>query len=254
MKSIIQRRYLFFKSARVILDDDLFFELVKKRKYSYIIGISHNQLKVPKYIKIKRKKTINIYLDKRLDDVFRAFNDTSRNEIRKTFRMPEFSFVRNHKDFKEVYKVYKAFRKNKKMDIKSPSFLKAAMLFKAYYKGELISVITCYDAFPYLRIQNIFSKLHKGDKDLRRLIGYATRRLVYEICKYGNEGGYKLLDLAGVNLVDPKKAGITQFKSSFGGKIENEYTYTYKSPIARMLIFIRDFIRKCYENTFFHKR
>jgi len=239
MNPLLYRRYLFFTSARVILNDQLFSDLVRKRACSYIVGISHHTLNLPRNVAVKRKKTINISLAGSFDDIFKHFNDTARNEIRRTFEITEFSFTVNDGNYKEVYLLYRLFRIAKKLKLRPLAFLASGLLFSAYYKSELISTITCYDAFPYLRIQNIFSKLDRGDRDVRRLVGYATRRLIYEICRYGNMQGFSLLDLASANFTNPAKAGITQFKSSFGGIVADEYTYTYRSGILRFLGGIR---------------
>jgi hypothetical protein len=241
---IVYRRYGLLTSARVILDDGLFLEMIKRPRHAYIVAISHQVLSVPDTIKIKHKKTINIYLEGKFDEIFMRFNDTARNEVRKTFKMPEFSVALNNANWGEVYALYKKFRIAKHLELRPVTFLQSCMLFNAYYNGELISSITCYDVFPNLRIQNIFSKLDGGDKELRKIVGHATRRLMYEICKYGNERGYRLLDLASANFTNPAKAGITAFKSSFGGKVEDEYTYTYRSPLVRVASGLCSFFKR----------
>ncbi|PJE64575.1 MAG: hypothetical protein COU90_01925 [Candidatus Ryanbacteria bacterium CG10_big_fil_rev_8_21_14_0_10_43_42] len=241
---IVERKYIFFSSARVILNDNLFLSLVKKKAYSYIVGVSHKKLPVGPDIKIKHKKTINIYLNGTFDDIFKKFNDTSRNEIRKTFNMKEYFFKQGDVDMDAVYALYKPHRIEKKLEVRRKSFLAPCLIFTAYYNNELISVITCYDAKPYLRIQNIFSKLSNDDKEIRRITGYASRRLVYELCKYGNQRGYILLDMASANFTDPGKAGITQFKNSFGGRIEDEYIYTYRNTIPRILGNLKTWIKR----------
>ena len=71
------------------------------------------------------------------------------------------------------------------------------------------------------------------DKEMLRLISFSTRRLVWEICKYGKENDYFGFDLGSINLVDSNKASIAQFKNSFGGKIVDEYLYIYKSKIFK---------------------
>jgi len=245
MNPILYRRYLFFTSARVVLDDRLFLDLVRERAYSYVVGISHHLLDLPRDIAVKHKKTINIYLTGKFDDIFKRFNDTARNEIRRTLGSTEFSFSLNDGNYKDAYAMYRAFRVAKKLELRPLAFLQPCLLFSAYYKGELISTITCYDVFPYLRVQNIFSKLDESNKELRRLTGYATRRLIYEIAGFGNKRGYTLLDMASANFTEPAKAGITQFKSSFGGKVEDEYTYTYRSKMVQF-IFRKSHFRKLF--------
>lgn len=235
MNPILTKRYLFFTSARVILDDELFLQLVRERAYPYIIGISHDILRVLPTMRVKHKKTINIYLDGSLDAILPRFSDTARNEVQRTMRMPEFSFRIEKGISKELYDFYCIFQKAKNLEVRPRAFLEGALPFVAYYNGEFISAVTVYDVSPYLRVQSIFSRVG-GNKDTRRIAGYAARRLIYEICTYGNERYYTLLDLASANFSDPAKAGITQFKSSFGGRVEDEYIYTYRSPLVRVVL------------------
>jgi len=238
----VERRYLFFTYARVILDDELLRHLIHNRSYSYIVGVSHKELSFDMPVSVRKKQTINIPVNKPIEDIFRGFNDTARNEIRRTECMEELTFTINDGSWDEVYAMYKDHRKARKLPIHPLSFLQFALLFNAYWKGKLISTITCYDAKPYLRVQNIFSKIAESDKETRRITGYATRRLVYEICKFGSENGYVLLDMASVNVTNPMKAGITQFKSSFGGETVDEYIYTHKGTTARLFRNLRKII------------
>lgn len=230
----VERKFIFFTYARVILNDELLTRLIQKRAHSYVVGISHNKLDFGSSVSVRQKKTIIIKLDAPLEEIFRKFSDTARNEIRRTEKTGDLTFSRNDGNWKKVYALYLRHRNERGLPVHPLPFLQQCMLFNAYWKGTLISTITCYDAKPYLRIQNIFSKLAKGDMELRRVTGYAARRLVYEICKYGNKNGYRLLDMASANITDPVKAGITQFKNSFGGMLEDEYTYTHKKLLPHL--------------------
>lgn len=231
----LERKFLFFTYARVILNDELLQRLIRDHAYSYIVGVSHKELVFNVPVAMRQKKTINIYLRKPLEEVFRGFSDTARNEIRRTETMRDLTFTKDDGNWDAVYAMYKIHRKARGLPVQKVSFLQQCMAFNAYWRGELVSTITCYDAKPYLRIQNIFSRIAGDDRELRRVTGYASRRLVYEICKFGNEGGYALLDMASANVTDPRKAGITQFKNSFGGIMEDEYTYTFKKNMPRLL-------------------
>lgn len=238
----MEHKYIFFTYARVILNDDLLRRLVRERAYSYIVGVSHEHLSFDVPVSIRKKQTINIYVDKSPEEMFRAYSDTARNEIRRTEKMEDLQFTRDDGRWNEVYDMYLRHRKARGLPIHALSFLQQCLLFNAYWKGTLVSTITCYDAYPYLRIQNIFSRLDENDKELRRVAGFAARRLVHEICKHGNTKGYRLLDMASANFTNSAKAGITQFKSSFGGVVSDEYTYTYKSPLARFAGRVRNSI------------
>ena len=239
---IVERKNIFFTRARVILEDELFLRLLKEKEYSYIVAISHAVLPVASSIKIKQKKTLLINLKKSAEDTLATFHDTARNEVRKTFSILGLEITRDDNRLEDMYRLYKDFRKVKHLETHGPGFLQAATRFNAYYKNELISVVTVYGVFPKLRIQNIFS-LTTEDPELRKIIGYATRRLIYEVCAYGAAKNYESLDLASINLHSQAKAGITKFKMSFGGEVIDEYTYTYRSPFVRSLGFWKNIFR-----------
>lgn len=233
---IFLKKKFIFNTVRIIMEDDKIDKYLDKKKYQKIVIISYNKLDLDKDFHVHHKLTPNIYLDKELDDILANFNDTSRNETRRTFKNPDLRFIADDKNFNEVYEVYKNFEYAQKRAPFSKRAMKDYTVFSAYYKGELISIILCFNSFPYLRARSICSKrLEIKDKEKYKIISNATRRLVYEICKYGKERGYKLFDLGSMpaNLNDPKKAGIAEFKGSFGGKLEDEYTHTYKSKIYR---------------------
>jgi hypothetical protein len=231
---VIERRYIFFRSARVILNDTLFLKLLRNKEYHFIVALSQNKISVPDQVIIKHKKTFTISLRRMPKEILQSFHDTTRNEVRRSFNMPELTITKNDEQFEKAYTLYMLFRKEKKLPVKSASFLRQAMRFSAYWNGELLAVVTCYDVPPYMRIQHIYSRNAETKEDRNRA-GLATRRLIYEVCQYGSMAGRELLDMASINMHNQKKQGITKFKLSFGGTITNEYIYTYRSPLIRFL-------------------
>lgn len=250
---VIKKKFI-FNTVRIVLEDDKIDKYLDKKKYQKIVIITYKKLNLGRDFKIKHKLTPNIYLSQELDDIFSKFNHTTRNEIRKTFKNSDLRFVSDDKNFKEVYGVYKNFEHFQGRIPFSKQAMKDYLVFSAYYKGELISIILCFDSFPYLRARSICSKrLEIENREKCKAISNATRRLVYEICKYGKEHDYKLFDLGSMpaNLKDKKKEGIAKFKGTFGGKLEDEYTYTYKSKLYRFFeklvkikLFLFKFLKK----------
>jgi len=220
------------------MEDDKIGQYLDKDKYQKIVIITYNKLNFGKDFYVHHKLTPNIYLDRKLNDILLGFNPSTRNQVNRSLREQDLKFVSADKNFSQIYEVYRSFEYAQDRVPFSGETMKDYLAFSAYYKGELVSLILCFDSFPYLRSRSICSKrLEKdyGNKKKYRIISVATRGLVYEICKYGKEHGYKLFDLGSMpaDLRNPKKAGIAEFKSSFGGKLEDEYTYTYKSKLYR---------------------
>lgn len=233
---ILEKKFI-FNTVRIILEDDKIDKYLDKKKYQKIIIFSYKKLDLGKDFSVFHKLTPNIYLDRDLDNIFSKFNETARNEIRRTFKNLDLKFIADDKNFDEIYELYRSFERSQNRVPFYKNAMKDYLAFSAYYKGELISVILCFDSFPYIRARSICSKrLEIEDKEKYKVISNATRRLVYEICKYGKEHRYELLDLGSMpaDLEDKKKLGIAHFKGSFGGKLEDEYMYTYKSKLYRI--------------------
>src|SRR3989344_9109484 len=90
---VIEQKHLFFSTLRVILDDETLKRAFQEKQYAYISGLSYNRFDFGKNVRIKEKKTAIINMENDLDTIFAKFNDTTRNEIRKTYRMPDLAIV-----------------------------------------------------------------------------------------------------------------------------------------------------------------
>ena len=171
-----------------------------------------------------------------LDTIFAKFNDTTRNEIRKTYRMPDLAIVIEDKNIITLFALHKKFERKQNRTPLSLFSFRASTFFSAYDKGKLITCVACYHDKRYTRVRAIFSvRLFEKDKEKYRIIAYATRRLIWEACQYGKSKSNALFDLGALNFTDPRKKSITDFKSGFGGEIVDEYTYTYESPLFHFL-------------------
>ncbi len=225
---IFEQRNFLLKSVRIILDDKALRDVLEKKTHSYISGLSYNwQLMSDKSVHIKTKQTTVIKLS---GDYFSRFNDTTRNEVRRTEKMSEMSFRVPDENRRAIYELYKNFERSAGRIVRKREYFGKSLLCGAYLDSELAAAVLCYDAYPYLRAHAIVSS-HAHQK----LKSFALRRLVFEICKYGQQHSYMWFDLGGINTHDPKKAGITAFKLGFGGDTINDYHYTYKSLTARLL-------------------
>lgn len=241
------RKKLFFKTASVILEDNKILELINEQRYSSIVALSYNKLDIPN-TQLYSKPTLLIDLKKSENEIFYTFNDTTRNEIRKTEKNVELNFDNCCNIDKKSYELYKIFEYSQKRVPVSFSDLKEVIFFGANFKNELISGIYVIKSYPYLRIRSIFSKrLEADDKELYKMIGYSTRRIVWNICLWGKQNGFVSLDMASVNINNPKTESIARFKMSFGKDLVPEYTYIYKTELFKLfekVVFIKIFFKK----------
>jgi len=182
----------------------------------------------------ERKQTI-ILIDllQKEEDIFKKFKKNTRNEIRKTENLDELSFAVPDEQVDESYTFYK---KIKRADTVIPDLkreFKGCLFFNAYYNNRLIASVSCYDTGTILRLKHVVSaRKERGFES--KIAGYATRRLIWELCLYGKKRGFHTLDLAGANFLDPTKRTIADFKKSFGGTITEGYIYRYETPFFRL--------------------
>ncbi len=228
-----------FKTAMFILpewDNRLNVRKLKK-KYSRLTFITNQKQNLAGFRLRIRKTPIIKLKGKSLEDIFGQFKYESRHRIRKTYKISELKFAADDKNFPLHYQLYKKFEYSQGRVPDSKEQLKNCIFFGGYYQNQLVSQVICENIDNQtLRVRNISSRrLETKDKKTYRLIAWASRRVMYEAIKWAQENNFSAFDLNGVNFVDPAKKGITEFKLGFGGQVVNEYTYTYKKPLFRIL-------------------
>lgn len=224
---VFTKRVLWFKTIRYVIEPFPDIEKLKKN-YSAIYIVTYEKKEIPGFT-VRIKDTPVIYFDKSLEEIFSRFNRTTRNEILKTLnhKIQGLKFVSSDPDLLANYRLSKAFEYQQGRVPERISQYRGCRCFAAYFHEEIISSIICFDNEKILRAKAICSKrLESSEKATQKMISYATRRLVYEICRYGKEHGYDMFDLGAVNF---QKKNLAQFKMNFTGDLIHEYTYTWKS-------------------------
>jgi len=226
---ITREKKLIFNVLRILHVDEDLSALIDKTKYAFISIISYKPLNLGTDFFLKQKNIINIYLTDPIEEIFERFTRSTKLEIKKTYQIQELEFVMDDKNLEGTYNLYKQFEYSQgRVPWKKASF-DGVKLFNAYYNGELISSIPCYNLYPYLQARAMFSKRIEGDKQYKKIVGHATRRLVLDICQYAKTHNYLFFGLGSINFESYQKSNVSQFKGFFGGVIENEYTYIYKN-------------------------
>lgn len=238
---------LFFRTASIVLEDNKIFEFINSGKYSSVVALSYNKLDIPNS-SLYSKPTLLIDLTKQENEIFQTFNDTTRNEIRRTEKSDSLFFSECKEIDRYSYDLYKDFEYSQGRVPVAFSELKETIFFGAYFENKLVSGICVSKSEPYLRIRSIFSKRTKTrDKELYKIIGYSTRRLVWNICLWGKKNKFISLDMASVNINNPRTESIAKFKMSFGKELTPEYTYIFKTKtftFFEKIVFIKLIFKK----------
>ncbi len=229
--------FLGFKYTRRILSEELSEQKIQELKnaFSYIQLGSYKSLSLPGFTELTKKAVI-IDLAPDIQQIFSTFKDNTRNEINRTYKIDGLRFVSLDANFNALHVLHRNFDLQRGWMPAPKAELKKSLIFTAYLNDKPISVITCFNNDTTLRILELFSaRYNTNEKEYTAIVGYATRRLVYEVCKFGKEHGFSTFDLGGINLDDPAKAGVAKFKQSFGGTITDVYFYLYTTPAFAVL-------------------
>jgi len=160
------------------------------------------------------------------DRIFANFHSTTRNQINKLSRNAYVTLKLLDPDEASSYDLY---AEVKKADGANPDIREEfvnCIYANAYLRGSLFVTTTFYDNGVQLRLKHIAS-LRKSIGDDSKFVAHATRAIIWNLCGWASARGRTLLDLGGVNFTDPAKAGIVQFKESFGGDLIEVSIYRY---------------------------
>lgn len=208
--------------------------------YARVHVYAYEPLSLPGFRMIREKQTPLISVKgKTLETVLATFRDTTRNEIRRTFAMPDLTFSIEEPS-RELYDFYVAATRSQTREPQKRGLFRGARIAVARRGSMILAAIAFVPACPVVKVLTISSlRRESPDAGERNLIGFATKRLVYELCAYAIAGDYEYVDLAYVNTTDPAKKGITDFKMGFGGEIRHEWQYERKTSFLNLVRYLR---------------
>lgn len=208
--------------------------------YARVHIYAYEALNLPGFRLIREKRTPVIPVaGKDSGEILGGFRDTTRNEVRRTFAMPEVAFSIEVPST-ELCDFYAAATRSQGRIPQKCGLFRDARFAVARKEGVVIAAISFVPAKPIVKILTISSlRRESADPQERNLIGFATKRLVYELCVFGVREGYEGVDLAYVNVDDPAKKGITDFKMGFGGDVRHEWQYERITSIIRLVRYLQ---------------
>ena len=203
-----------------------------KKKYGYIHMYSFEKENLPHFdVRIQRTPVFDLSRD--LEEIFKKFNDTCKKHIRRGERNTDLKVVALDDDFTRSYALYKRVKSQEGAYPDMEREFENCIFFNAYFKGEMIVTMSFYDNGEMIRAKHIAS-LRKERGEDAKIVAHASRRINWEVMKWGKANGRKMFDLGGIT-DDPAKAGIREFKESFGGDEMDVYMCRYTTPLFAFL-------------------
>jgi hypothetical protein len=140
---ILITKKLFFKTIFIVFEDEKIKEALHSGEYDSVVGITRTDLNLSGLHTVGRrdKTTAVIDLDKTEEELFSSISDTSRNEIRRTYKLPDVEIVREDSNRSAVYTLYEKFEYAQGRVPFPESYMKDCLVFSAYFKGEFVSGI-----------------------------------------------------------------------------------------------------------------
>jgi len=236
--------FLGLKYAR-FLADDINLEKLEKEKgdHSYIAIYSYKKIHLKDFELFKIQQTPIIDLTQSPEEIFKKFHTLTRRGVRHAEAFPDLRFSIPDDNINRSYKFYKEIKIKDGIIPDIRREFQNCIFFNAYFKDKIVASISFYDNGSCLRCKHIVS-LRKEMGGESRIAAYAARKLVWEICKYGKNRGYKKIDLGGINFNDPAKRGVAQFKGSFGGIIQDIYIYRYETKAFKFARSVLNYFRR----------
>lgn len=187
----------------------------------YSFFASNERLPIDTGLEIIEKQSAWVKILQNQEDQIASFQATCRNEVRRSLRSTEISIEVNNTPIDELFKFHKQCETDRNWFPIPPQELESSVVICVRYLDELIAGMTAYYFKDFLRVGRIFSSRKSIKyKDLQQVVfSSASRRVVYELTRWGFQNGFRYLDLGGVTLKEESKSGITKFKLSFGSEI-----------------------------------
>lgn len=166
------------------------------------------------------KNAAVIDCSKGIDEVFKRFDSSVRNHVRRFDSLSGLSLHTNVTEKEPFYRFYTLAENSRDWFPVPEEELFSSIIFYVAYNGEPISGMSAYVQNEYIRIGRIFSTRKLSELENKNLIfGVSAKKLVFELSRFACENGYSQLDLGGVDFNSDQKSGITEFKLSFTDKV-----------------------------------
>ena len=179
------------------------------------------------------QKTPIFDLSQDIEAIFKRFNDTCKKHIRRGERNPDLKLVALDSNFAQSYALYKRVKSQEGAHPDLQREFDNCLFFNAYLYDEMIVTMSFYDNGEIIRAKHIAS-IRKEKTEDAKIVAHASRGLNWEVMKWGKANGRKIFDLGGIT-DDPAKAGIREFKQSFGGDEVDIYMYRYTTRLFTFL-------------------
>jgi len=147
--------------------------------------------------------------------------------------------------YEEFLPLYKSFRKNKNIGFsRIAEAAEVGEIFIAEHEGKIVAAGLFLSDGRHVRAHALISK-RLSSKEMREIIGYANRILLWKAIRFYKSIGCKMMDLGGINVQSKKREdkSLAEFKEAFGGqRTECFYYRKVYAPLLKVLYTVRTYI------------
>jgi hypothetical protein len=189
-------------------------------EFDYAFAVCYQGCDAPMFERIEKNACL-IDLTQDIESILSKFNATHRSQVKKSWQIEGLEFSSNTEPFHQYFDFHRQCETDRNWLPIPEEELLNSLCISATYKGQWVAGMSCYLHGPKMRIGRIYStrrSVQFGNLT-NNIYGCASKRIVYEYCKWGCENGFENLDLGGIDFNDPNKAGLKEFKTHFGPTI-----------------------------------
>lgn len=235
MVIIIDDSFFFFKKRDIFLSEFPYdlrneFDIVK-------FHWCKNRINLPGY-NCKETLTTTIDLNQELEDIRKKMSFSLKKKIRKAEK--GHIIWKKNENFDEFYKICKNFVKLKGygshlgflgLEVPDVQIMeKHGTLFTYELNGEILSGQLYLEDDENILFWWSASKRLEVDKNISSSISYANAFLTWEAIQYAKGKSLKTFNWGGLfsmkEALEPEKKSLNNYKLSFGGQIEMNYSYS----------------------------
>lgn len=197
--------------------------------YDYVFAYSFVDLGDIEGFSRETKASQLLTLDGTAEDLMNQFHKKVRQQVRRAERDEGVHVEVDDPAREESYQFYVSIKQESGVTPHVEQDFSSVLWINGYLDGELVASSSWFDSGTTLRCQHSMS-IRKDDGADRALLSRLNRLLMWEACRLAEKTGRRYVDLAGIDLDDPTKAGIAEFKLGFGGETVPVQVYRYMAP------------------------
>jgi hypothetical protein len=168
-------------------------------------------------------------LDGSAEELLEGFHKKVRQQVRRAYRDEGTVVVVDDHARDESLAFYRAIKEEDGAGVHIEEDFSSVIWINGYVHGQLVAASSWFDSGTALRCHHSMSTRKQEGVDPAQM-SRLNRLLMWEGCRLAEQLDRRYVDLAGIDLQDPAKHGLAEFKLGFGGETVPVHIYRFATP------------------------